>query len=57
MYQRPKCPYSYFLKELEFYLKVLSPCEYPEGYFITAPETSLSYNIAKIGTIKAFMPQ
>ena len=29
IYQRPKCPYSYFLKVLEFYLVVLFPCEYP----------------------------
>ena len=28
-YQLPKCPYSYFPKALEFYLRVLFPCEYP----------------------------
>ena len=27
MYQLPKCPYSYFLQGLEFYLTVLFPCE------------------------------
>ena len=29
IYQLPKCPYSDFPKALEFYLKVLFPCEYP----------------------------
>ena len=29
MYQRPKCPYSYFLLALEFNFRVLFPCEYP----------------------------
>ena len=29
MYQPPKCPYSYFSKELEFYLRALFPREYP----------------------------
>ena len=28
-YQLPKCPYSNFPKALEFYLRVLFPCEYP----------------------------
>ena len=28
-YQLPKCPYSYFPKALEFYLRVLFPCNYP----------------------------
>ena len=28
MYQLPKCPYSYFSLALEFYLRVLFPCEY-----------------------------
>ena len=28
MYQPPKCPHSYFSKGLEFYLRVLLPCEY-----------------------------
>ena len=28
MYQPPKCPHSYFSKGLEFYLRVLFPCEY-----------------------------
>ena len=28
MHQLSKCPYSYFLKALEFYLRVLFPCEY-----------------------------
>ena len=31
MYQRPKCPYLYFLSGLEFNFRVLFPCEYPEG--------------------------
>ena len=29
MYQQPKHPYSYFFWALEFYLTVVSPCEYP----------------------------
>ena len=29
MLQPPKCPYSYFLKALELYFRVLLPCEYP----------------------------
>ena len=29
MYQQPKRPYSYFFYELEFYLTVLFPYEYP----------------------------
>ena len=28
-YQLPKCPYSYFPKVLESYLRVLFPCKYP----------------------------
>ena len=28
-YQLPECPYSYFLKALEFHVRVLFPCEYP----------------------------
>ena len=32
-YQLPKCPYSYFPKELELYLRVLFPCEYPLNLF------------------------
>ena len=28
MYQPPKCPYSCFSKALEFYWRVLFPCEY-----------------------------
>ena len=28
MLQPPECPYSYFLKALEFYFRVLLPCEY-----------------------------
>ena len=31
VYQPPKCPYLYFSKALEFYLRVLFPCEYPQG--------------------------
>ena len=30
MYQPPKCPYSYFSSALDFYLRVLFPCEYPQ---------------------------
>ena len=30
MYQPPKCPYSYFSKALEFYLRAIFPCEYPQ---------------------------
>ena len=29
MYQPTKCPYSYFLKALVFYLRLLFPCENP----------------------------
>ena len=29
MYERPKCPYSYFSWALEFNFGVLFPCEYP----------------------------
>ena len=29
MYQPPKCPYSYYLKALEFYFRVFFPSEYP----------------------------
>ena len=32
MYQPSKCPHSYFLKALEFYLRVLFSCEYPYKY-------------------------
>ena len=28
VYQRLKCPYSYFLQALQFYLTVIFPCEY-----------------------------
>ena len=28
VYQRLKCPYSYFLQALQFYLAVIFPCEY-----------------------------
>ena len=31
MYQLPKCPYSCYSQSLEFHLRVLFPCEYPEG--------------------------
>ena len=30
MYQPPTCPYSYFSKALEFYLRMLFRCEYPK---------------------------
>ena len=31
LYQPPKCPYSYFSKALQFHLRVLFPCEYPQN--------------------------
>ena len=44
MYQPPKCPFSYFSKALESYLRVFFPCEYPEqkyfeGTFCAYPVT------------------
>ena len=37
MYQRNKCPYSYFSEPLEFYLTGLFPCGYPQK----SPEKNL----------------
>ena len=37
MYQSPKRPYSYFLKALEFYLRVLFPCKYPYLFLQNTP--------------------
>ena len=30
MYKQPECPYSYISLPLEFNLRVLFPCEYPQ---------------------------
>ena len=43
MYQLPKCPCLYFLLAIEFYLRVLFPCQYPLSILLglrqTAPDT------------------